>query len=106
MSWQNLNLVGETLFTGLPKTVSPTTARSIFKLMEADLLRGKLGGDAALADALMSELRGEFQSGAIDIILRGAERAARRAEKAQRPPRTVPMWKAQTATLGKPDVGK
>jgi hypothetical protein len=84
MSWQNLNLVGEKLFEELPAGVDPATARIIFKLMEAQLLREQIGGDARLADELLKSLRGEFEPGGVAIILRAAERAARRGEKRQR----------------------
>ena len=87
MSWANLKPVGETLTAELLAVMPVADAIKVLELMRSRVTEHQCGDLAMIADRLFDEFyaggKGEFNLGAIAIILNAGRRAAmkRRHEK-------------------------
>ena len=88
MSAQDWAGIGERLFDELCRDYPAREAWIILKMVEGDALRAEMAGLAARADKLYSELArsagGEFDAGAVVMVVREAVKAARKAERRER----------------------
>ena len=84
MSWSQLKPVGETIYDELVGIMSPIEARKVIEILHSRVVEHQCGDLAMIADRLFRELigtrqkPGEFNLGAVAIILDAARRKARR----------------------------